>query len=519
MGTAPQTIVGGRYRLERQIGAGATARVWLAFDSVLERNVAIKMLAAPIGGETAHIERFRREARAVAKLQHPHIVAVLDSGEHDGMPFIVLEYVEGETLKERIQRVGRLTITEAVAFAIEVARALDAAHARGIVHRDVKPQNILLDPEAGAKITDFGIARSGNESALTVGGRVLGTTDYVFPEQALGHDVTGQSDLYSLGVVLYESLSGTVPFSAPSHVAVATMHVRDELPDLQQRRPQVSAALAAVVERATAKHLARRYAAARELIADLEEVLAIEAVRTGSAPGREATMVLRSLPPGSARRLPIRVRHPAAITAAMVVALAATAIVALALLRNTHAGTPPPANLPNAAGEVPVRLGQTAAIAYNPFGTGPEDPLTVGNAIDGDDSTVWQTSTYDTGQLLKSGTGFYVDAKPGVAANRVVLYTPTTGFHLQIWGADRVAPWQANASPIAGVTPAALGWTLLAHADAATTTTTIALAPVARRRFYLLWITDLGPDPGARPKSVQISEFTLFRAGRTPAGS
>src|ERR1700690_4289035 len=228
MGTAPQTIVGGRYRLERQIGAGATARVWLAFDSVLERNVAIKMLAAPIGGETAHIERFRREARAVAKLQHPHIVAVLDSGEHDGMPFIVLEYVEGETLKERIQRVGRLTITEAGAFAIEVARALDAAHARGIVHRDVKPQNILLDPEAGAKVTDFGIARSVQEESLTVGGRVLGATDYVSPEQALGREVTGQSDLYSLGVVLYETLTGSVPFRGENAVAVAAMHVRND---------------------------------------------------------------------------------------------------------------------------------------------------------------------------------------------------------------------------------------------------------------------------------------------------
>ena len=180
---------------------------------MLERRVAIKMLEAPIGGDREHIERFRREARAVARIQHPHIVGVLDTGEHDGVPFIVLEYVEGETLKERIRRVGRLTITEAVAFAIEVARALEAAHARGIVHRDIKPQNILLDPENGAKVADFGIARSGHEDALTVGGRVLGTTDYVSPEQALGHEVTGQSDLYSLGVVLYESLTGSVPFS------------------------------------------------------------------------------------------------------------------------------------------------------------------------------------------------------------------------------------------------------------------------------------------------------------------
>jgi serine/threonine-protein kinase len=510
MDTTPQTVVGGRYRLERQIGAGATARVWLAFDAVLERRVAIKMLSASIGGENEHIERFRREARAVAKLQHPHIVAVLDSGEYDGMPFIVLEYVEGETLKERIRRVGRLTITEAVAFAIEVARALDAAHAQGIVHRDVKPQNILLDPEAGAKITDFGIARSGNETGLTIGGRVLGTTDYVSPEQALGHAVSGQSDLYSLGVVLYESLTGEVPFSAPSLIAVATMHVRDELPDVQRKRPQVSAALAAVLERATAKPLARRYARARELIADLEDVLAIEAARTAKAPGREATIVLRSLPPGATRRLPLRLRHPAALAGAAVTAIAATAVLLLAVLSHTHSGTPTPANVPRSPGEVPVNLAQTAAVAYNPFGTGPENAATVGLAIDGDDATSWQTSTYNDGTLLESGTGFYVDASPGVAANQVVLDTPTPGFRVEIWGTDYVAPWKANPGPIPG-TPATLGWTMLAGAVAARATTTIRLHDVAQRRFYLLWITDLGPDPRHTPKFVQIAELTLFR--------
>ncbi len=511
MGTAPQTIVGGRYRLERQIGAGATARVWLAFDSVLERRVAIKMLAEPIGGESAHIERFRREARAVAQLQHPHIVAVLDSGEHEGMPFIVLEYVEGETLKERIRRVGRLTITEAVAFAIEIARALDAAHARGIVHRDVKPQNILLDPEAGAKITDFGIARSGNETGLTIGGRVLGTTDYVSPEQALGHEVTGQSDIYSLGVVLYESLTGAVPFSAPSHVAVATMHVRDEIPDLQQRRPQVSAALAALVDRATAKHLARRYAGARELIADLEEVLAIEAARTASAPGKEATVVLRSLPPRATRRLPMRVRHPVALALAAALAIVAAGAVAWLVLAHTHAGTPAPVDLPNTPGESPVHLAQTAAVAYNPFGTGPEDPDTVGNAIDGNPATSWRTSTYNTGALLESGVGFYVDAAPGAAVNQAVLETPMPGFHLQIWGADYVPAYTAHSTPQLGITPKQLGWTLLGQAVAATTTTTIALHAVRERRFYLLWITDLGPDPSHTPSYVAISEFTLFQ--------
>jgi eukaryotic-like serine/threonine-protein kinase len=376
MGIGSETSVGGRYRLERQIGVGATARVWLAFDAVLERRVAVKMLDSPIGGEAAHIERFRREARAVAKVQHPHIVTVLDSGEHDGMPFIVLEYVEGETLKERIRRVGRLTVTEAVAFAIEVARALEAAHARGIVHRDVKPQNILLDAEGGAKVTDFGIARSGNEDGLTLGGRVLGTTDYISPEQALGHEVTGQSDLYSLGVVLYESLTGAVPFTGTSHIAVATMHVREDMPDVQRRRPEVSAALAAIVERATAKHLALRYGGARELIADLEEVLAIETARTGNA-GREATVVLRSLPPSATNQLPMRVKHPVAMIISAALALAAAAAVAAFLLTRTHGGTPAPANLPRSVGEASVSLAQGAAHQYNPFGTTPEDPTRV----------------------------------------------------------------------------------------------------------------------------------------------
>jgi eukaryotic-like serine/threonine-protein kinase len=511
MGIGSETSVGGRYRLERQIGVGATARVWLAFDAVLERRVAVKMLDSPIGGEAAHIERFRREARAVAKVQHPHIVTVLDSGEHDGMPFIVLEYVEGETLKERIRRVGRLTVTEAVAFAIEVARALEAAHARGIVHRDVKPQNILLDAEGGAKVTDFGIARSGNEDGLTLGGRVLGTTDYISPEQALGHEVTGQSDLYSLGVVLYESLTGAVPFTGTSHIAVATMHVREDMPDVQRRRPEVSAALAAIVERATAKHLALRYGGARELIADLEEVLAIETARTGNA-GREATVVLRSLPPSATNQLPMRVKHPVAMIISAALALAAAAAVAAFLLTRTHGGTPAPANLPRSVGEASVSLAQGAAHQYNPFGTTPEDPTRVGQAIDGNAATFWQTSTYQGARLGKSGVGLYVDAAPHVAANQAVIQTQTPGFHAQIWGADHIVPVTYSPLPRPGITPAQLGWTLLADNVPVAGTTKIALRNVRQRRYYLLWITDLGPDPGGAARYVQIAEFTLSRA-------
>jgi serine/threonine-protein kinase len=509
MTARPMTRVDGRYRLERQIGAGGTARVWVAFDTVLERRVAVKML--DVQGVPEQTERFRREARSIAQLQHPNIVGVLDTGEHEGVPFIVLEYVDGETLKERIRRGGPLTITESVAIAIEVARALDAAHTRGIVHRDVKPQNILLDPEGGAKVADFGIARSGADASITQGGRVLGTTDYVSPEQALGQQVTGQSDIYSLGVVLYECLVGAVPFSGPSHVAVATMHVRNDLPDVQRLRPEVSAALAAVLERATAKSLARRYASGSELVADLEATLAIETARTASAPGPEATAVLRSLSPAMSRRVPLRARRPAVLGGGAVVALVVVAAIVAFVLTRTHKGSAAPPNLPLSRTQQPVDLAQDAAHQYNPFGTSPENPQIAGLAIDGDTTTDWSTSTYRDGSLGKSGVGIYVDAAPGVAADAAVIQTPTPGFNVEIWGAATVPAQHYTDVARSGISPRTLGWTLLGSATGVDAKQTIALLPVKQRRYYLLWITSLGSNPAHAPRSVEIAEFTLER--------
>src|SRR5918998_4779479 len=169
------TLVGmqlsGRYRLDAQIGAGGMSTVYLAFDQTLERRVAIKLMHREFASDSDQLERFRREARAVAQLSHPHVVGVIDAGEDDGHPYIVLEYVEGETLKDRIRRLGRLPVDEAIAYAIEIARALQCAHARGIVHRDIKPQNVLIDEEGSAKVTDFGIARTLEEDGLTADGR------------------------------------------------------------------------------------------------------------------------------------------------------------------------------------------------------------------------------------------------------------------------------------------------------------------------------------------------------------
>src|SRR5437763_1649168 len=201
MSTILGTTLSGRYRLEARIGAGGMSTVYRAFDETLQRPVAIKLMNREVASDSAQLERFRREARAVAQLSHPHIVGVIDAGEDEGRPYIVFEYVEGETLKDRIRRMGRLPIDEAIAYAIEIARALGCAHSHGIVHRDVKPQNVLIDHEGSAKVTDFGIARSMTDEGLTADGRVLGTTDYVSPEQALGRDVNGQSDIYSLAIV------------------------------------------------------------------------------------------------------------------------------------------------------------------------------------------------------------------------------------------------------------------------------------------------------------------------------
>ncbi|MHB8490859.1 MAG: protein kinase domain-containing protein [Solirubrobacteraceae bacterium] len=299
--------VSDRYRLNEVIGRGATSTVYSAHDVPLARPVAVKLMRSDRAGEPERLERFRREARAMARLAHPNIVSVIDVGEAElpdpfggagpvvPTPFMVLELVSGETLGQRMRREGALESPQALSYAIEIGRGLQGAHEHGIVHRDVKPQNIFLGDGGGVKVGDFGIARTLSEEGLTLGGRVLASTDYVSPEQALGEPVTGRSDVYSLGVVLFEMLTGSVPFKGSGPVAVAMRHVREELPDVQARCPQVSAATAAVVERATAKDSAHRYQSAGAMVEDLERVLRIEASRSRPPSGDPRSALRRSL--------------------------------------------------------------------------------------------------------------------------------------------------------------------------------------------------------------------------------
>src|SRR4051794_32713233 len=378
--------------------------VYRAFDETLERWVAIKILHQSMYDDSVQLERFRREARTVARLSHPNVVTVIDAGEGDGHPFIVLEYVDGETLKQLIRRTGPLPVTEAVAYAIEVGRALMAAHAQRLAHRDVKPQNVLLDPDGRAKVTDFGISRSLDDAGLTATGRVLGTTDYVAPEQALGDEVTEQSDIYSLGICLYEMLAGEVPFTAESQVGVAMKHVREPLPDIQLDRPEISAALAAVIERATAKETRNRYATAGEMVADLERALQIEAARAGGVSNGEATAILRALPPSTADFAPSprgRRRNWAGWVLAAIVFVVAAA--AAFLLLRAHDGSDKAAGPATSA---PLRTASLAgAKDFDPFGGDGEHPEAVHLAIDGDPTSSWNTSTYSGGVFPGGKTG------------------------------------------------------------------------------------------------------------------
>jgi len=499
------TLLSGRYRLDAKVGSGGMSTVYRAFDTVLERQVAIKLMHREIAGDSDQLERFRREARAVAKLNHPHVVGVIDAGEEEGdedgfsTPYIVFEYVEGETLKDRIRRNGQLPVGESVAYAIEIARALGAAHASQIVHRDVKPQNVLVDEEGAAKVTDFGIARSLAQDGLTADGRVLGTTDYVSPEQALGHVVSGQSDIYSLGIVMFEMLTGDVPFKGENQVSVAMKHVREDLPDVQVRRPEVSAALAAVLDRATAKELDRRYPDAATLIADLEDVLAIETSRSGQVTG-EVTAVLRSLPEDTRRKLPLRTRRSTKAIVALIAVIIAIAIAVTVLLglSRTERGTGKRATVTPPRGLHEVPLGQRAASDFDPLGDKAEHTDETSAVVDGDPASTWSTETYSSGALQKDGVGIVIDATPGVAARQLELRTPTPGFVATI----HVPP---NGTP---ATAPPEGWTAVSTTREVKNVEKFDL-DTAGHRFerYLVWITKLPPDA----KKVEISEILLYR--------
>jgi beta-lactam-binding protein with PASTA domain/predicted Ser/Thr protein kinase len=349
----------GRYRVLGRLGVGGMATVYLAEDSSLGRKVALKVMAERYAEDGEFVERFRREAQAAARLNHPNIIAVYDRGEANGRPYIAMEYLQGRTLKQVIQKDGPLPAERAIAVAMQVLAGLRYAHEHGVVHRDVKPHNVLVGDDGRIKVTDFGIAHAGDPQMTEVGS-IVGTAQYLSPEQARGRTVGPQTDIYSLGVVLYEMLAGRVPFEGDSSVAIAMQHVSDEAPPLRSLVPLVPESLAMVVAHSMLKEPTQRYASADEFAADLDRVrrglvpvaatalmAAVPHEPTEFVPAAEATRIAprpaapllsgEKPPPGTTQQK--RSRWPWLLVLLLVLAVGALAAFALGV--GSSDGSPP----------------------------------------------------------------------------------------------------------------------------------------------------------------------------------
>ena len=434
-------VVAGRYELEELLGAGGMSSVFRARDAVLERPVALKILHEHHSSDPEYVERFRREARAIAKLSHPNIVTVIDRGQFEGREYIVFEHVDGQTLKELVEREGRLPVAEAVTLAHQVARGLSFAHEHGVVHRDVKPQNVLLDEDGVAKVTDFGIARSlDGDDGFTEVGTVLGTSDYLPPEQAAGQPVDERSDQYSLGVLLYELLAGEVPYPGENALAVAMKHLYEPVPSVRAVRPDVSPRVDAVIQRAMAKRPEDRFPSTDALIAALEACLAEEAARRAGDDGVTQVLPVVEIARDSVAQVRPRRRRRRAVPllAALVLVLAAAALVA-AFLAGWKA---PDRDGGRAGGVEAVRL--VAVRDHDPYGGDGEHPEDVRKATDRNAATYWTTETYE--DFSKPGVGIVLAARRPAELSRLVVVSDTPGFTAKILAGESASSRFADVS-------------------------------------------------------------------------
>jgi serine/threonine protein kinase len=454
--------IAGRYEVEELVGHGGMSSVYKARDALLERHVALKILHDQYSGDDDFVERFKREARSVAQLQHPNIVTVIDRGEEDGRQYIVFEYIDGENLKEHVVRKGRLEVREALEIALEVARGLAFAHEQGLIHRDVKPQNILLNGDGRAKVTDFGIARTVDVDGMTQTGTVLGTSNYIAPEQASGQRVDTQSDVYALGAVLYELLAGDVPFPGESFVVVAMKHMHEPAPNVLDVRGDVPLRVAAAVDRALEKDPEQRFPTMDAFAAELEACLA----ELDRGEDGDATMVIPSAQRAPTRRRKMS-RWPIVIGTLALLAIAAI-VIGLLAIPGTNNSSSPPAN---------TRVLMTGITSYDPFGDNKtENSGAAVNVTDGDPATYWSTEHYnDAPSLDKPGVGVVVDAGTLVELKRLIIVTDTPGFKAQIKATNTQggAPDPVSASKVVGAT------------------TSFDLSPSGPKRYYVIWITRL----------------------------
>ncbi len=461
-----QQTIASRYELRYVLGTGGMSSVYCAFDTLLERNVALKVLHDQYGDDEEYVERFRSEARSVAQLSHPNIVTVIDRGEEDGKQFIVFEVIEGENLKELVERGGPLPVRRALELALQVGRALAFAHGQGLVHRDVKPQNVLLNDEGRAKVTDFGIARVLDAVGRTEAGTVLGTSHYIAPEQARGEQIDAQTDIYSFGVVLYELLTGELPYPGDNFLTVAMKHVNEPIPIVLDRRPDTPLRLASLIERCMAKAPADRPTSMDEVVAELEACLA----ELDAKDGGEATMIIRK-PAAAPARPPRRERSRRSLRLPLLATLLGLLLLVAAVggIYLAVRGDEPGAGSASGAAVTLSGVG-----AYDPDGGDGEHDDLAGLATDGDQATFWRTSTYRS-QLsaFKSGVGLVLEASG--APKQIAVTTDTPGFTAEVRAGDSAqGPFETvGASKV--VTDSTATWDL-DNTDG---------------RYYVIWITEL----------------------------
>jgi serine/threonine-protein kinase len=499
----PGRVLGGRYRLEREIARGGMGTVWEADDPLLARHVAVKTLDPALGNDETVRARFRREAVTAAAVTHPNIVATYDTGEDDGIAFIVMELVHGATLRQLIDRDGALPATRAADIAYQVADALAVAHARGLVHRDVKPGNVLVQADGRVKVTDFGIAKAADSGAeeLTRTGMVVGTARYLAPEQVDGRAIDERVDVYSLGLVLYEMLCGRAPFEADTDIATAVARLTGPPPPIRHECPSLPPGLEHVIDRALARDPADRWPSAlafrdavgvfrTERTADRVDATLPVRVPARAPAAAPAGVVGTAPPPAPAARAVTGPRLALWITV-FVVGLIAGYLGYRALEPEPVSNAAPPAR--PVAAPLPI----VSATDYDPDGDQSENPEDVRLVLDNDTATVWTTEQYrdrDVGGL-KPGVGLVLDLGSPKRVERVEVSTPDRDWDAQVYTSDTVPEtlegWGA---------PQFVGQALSGPEAQ------LALQSATRARNVLLWITNLPPGS---PYVLRVAEVRV----------
>lgn len=486
--------IAGRYVLERRISQGGMATVWQARDDVLARPVAIKILHPHLSQDDGFLERFRREALAAARLTHPNIVSIYDTGtveSTDGEPdlqYIVMEHCSQGTLEDLFRTEGPLSPERVAAIGISICEALSYAHRHGIVHRDVKPANVLIANDGSLKVADFGIAKAAfAKKDITTTGSILGTVTYLSPEQGRGEEPDHRSDLYGLGVVLYELAVGRPPFAGETQIATAMMHVKEPPPSLRSIRAGVPRSLETVIMRALAKDPSERFESAD----DMRRALASQ----GGGHGGTATFAVGTPAPTRSTSAP----GPSGDTGWIVRVIVALAVVVLAALAIANLTDEDSGDLPGRGGrEQPGGGGAapfevTAVEDFDPHGGDGEHPDEARLAADGDDGTAWTTQSYSASLELqgKPGVGLVFDLGEPRAVEEVSV-TGSPGITFEVRYADEVASDE-------------VGFETAGEARTGSGATSVETQG-AEARYWLIWITVLS-ESGAGTASVYEVEF------------